>query len=325
MTSSIVIVLHGPADAAYAAELAGALSPHLAFPVALSLGAERPTQYGAGAVCVVLWTQDAASRALAGEIARAMHGAVSSALVCRLGQAPLPADFSANACIQVHQQAGAQDVATPLRNAIERRLQEWEERSAGPRRSARPSLDAAVAQASSASGGRRMVVRSAWGLAATMAVVGVAAPVVSDRAGAANIPPDQGAAPNEATVVSVAANATTAAPAVDAAGDVIEAAVAPVSYPAPDPLVEALAAQTAPEPVAAMTQEQAVMADEPELVLAAAALPELDPKTVEMIAAMAAGADMGDWKIEAVAPLTSVRHEKPGAAPEAPAKPVSGA
>jgi hypothetical protein len=70
MTSGIVFILHGPSDAPYAAELAEALSPHLAFPVALSADAQkRATQYGAGAVCVVLWTQDASTRAMAGAIA----------------------------------------------------------------------------------------------------------------------------------------------------------------------------------------------------------------------------------------------------------------
>jgi hypothetical protein len=322
MSSGIVFILHGPAEAAYAAELAETLSPHLAFPVALSPDVQRPTQYGAGAVCAVLWTQDAATRALAGEVARAMHGAVSNAIVCRFGRAPLPAELAANACVQAQPQVSAQDLAGPLRNAIERRLQDWEERSTGPRRSARPTLGAAVAQAPASSGGRRMVVRSAWGLAATMAVVGVAAPVVSDRAGAANITPDQASAPNEATVASVGTVNVAAQPEIDTGGQVAEAAIAAVSYPAPDPLV-ALIQQPEPEPaIVAVAHEAPVRDETAEALIATAAFdtPELDPKTSQAIAAMVASADVSDWKIEAVA-SPPARHAKPDAAPPAPAKP----
>lgn len=321
MTSGIVFILHGPAEAAYAAELAETLSPHLAFPVALSPDTQRPTQYGAGAVCAVLWTQDAAMRALADEVARAMHGAVSNAIVCRFGRAPLPEAFAANACVQLQPQASVQDLTAPLRDAIERRLLDWEERNTGPRRSTKPSLGAVVAQAPAASGGRRMVVRSAWGLAATMAVVGVAAPVVSDRAGAANITPDQARAPNESTVASVAAVNVAARPDIDAGGEVTETAVEPVSYPAADPLA-ALIQQPEPAPATIAVAHEAPVQDEAEALVATAAFdaPELDPKTSQAIAAMVASADASDWKIEAVAPPPA-RHEKPGAAPLAPVKP----
>ncbi len=295
MTSGIAIILHGPADTAYATELAEALSPILAFPVALQSGAERPVQYGSGAVCIALWTQDAAARGLASEVARVMHGAVSSALVCRIGSAPLPDEFSGNACIQVQQQAGARELGVSLGEAIARTA----ERNTRPRRSATPSLGANRTTSPGREGSGRIAVRSAWGLAATMAVVGVAAPVVGGRAGAANVTPDHTAAPTEAAVVTVRAAALAAQ-----SGRSRDQLNTTVQQPAP----EERAAVTAPEEfqLAAGPEASATIALDAQ---------ELRSGTSEAIATMVGAADGTGSKFEAVAPT---REEKPVAAHRSP-------
>lgn len=174
MTDGLVFILHAPDDAAYAADLAAALTPLAAFPFSISASESRQTEFGAGATSVLLLGSggDAGYAASAGAL-RDQNTVVCAPPGCAVPQSlrgytsiSLPADISA--------------AAGMLRDAIAAK------QSDAPTRSVAPLLTTPASPARDGGKGS-MLARSAWGLAATFVVAGVAAPVVGARAGASSV------------------------------------------------------------------------------------------------------------------------------------------
>ncbi len=317
MTSGITFILHAPADAAYAAELAEALSPISAFAVALPNAGARPTLYGMGAVCVVVWSKAAAAQGVA------LTG-LTNTVICSVGDAPPPRIVGSESIAHLRAQGAASADAPRLRSVIEDIQMRLAERST--RGSATPALAAAAHRGAiglSDNGKNRMAVRSAWGLAATLAVVSVAAPVVGARAGAANI-----AANDQDDAVSQIAATTPVeqvqAVALNDAGDIVQVASTPAVLRPVETEQELALASYVAETTSAPISIEPVSLEAVPVIEDIFARSTLDPKAAGVIAAMVAGTSaMSDWKIDASAPASQpVAALKP--AQEA-AKPTSGA
>lgn len=215
MTDGLIFILHAPGDAAYAADLAAALTPLAAFPFSISASESRQTEFGAGATSVLLLGSggDAGYAAIAGAL-RDQNTVVCAPAGCAVPQSlrcytsiSLPADISA--------------AAATLRDAIAAK------QSDAPTRNVAPLLTTQAAPARDGGKGS-MLARSAWGLAATFVVAGVAAPVVGARAGASSV-----------------ANANPLPQATETSGVMlvaqpVELAAAPPQHFEPPPLVELL-------------------------------------------------------------------------------------
>jgi hypothetical protein len=317
MISGIAFILHSPADEAYAAELAGALSPLMAFPVALKAdGDARPTQYGVGASCIVLWSRDMS--AYAQRVLAAMPQSFANALICRADDAHLPDALSASSVLKAQIAGNAAIDAPRVSEALARMRARFDEPVVGSRTTA-PALARAGSTVAPAPK-TRFAVRSAWGMVATMAVVGVAAPMIANRAGAAsNVPADT--ATTSAAATSVVQEA--AAIAVDNAGALVEAAqVAPPEAEAPVFQPAAMtAAREAPAVVDPTIETLTLMLQSPTSATLEAVAPlptfaedadTLDSNATAVIAAMVAGSDVSRWKIDATAVDTARSDQKPG-------------
>lgn len=301
MTNGIVFILHSAPDAAFAADLADAIVPHvaLAMPFTPDTGA-RQAAYGSGATCVVLL--DATMAAQPEAILASAPSATS--LICRGQGVALPAALSGYRVIEVQ---GALDAtATALRDAITNKQLEAAERNAGRRNSA--PAPAMRRTPSREIGKTSMLTRSAWGLAATIVVAGIAAPAIGGRAGATSVPPD--ADPSN--------GATGATDVVTVAQPVQVAAIAPRQLE-PPPLAELLEHIDASAPAAIEAAVPAFSAEEAappeEAVMASQAAPvdvqiEIKPDTL-----IAVVADAGQPKGGATHASTST--DKPHAAIEA--------
>jgi hypothetical protein len=214
MTDGLVFILHAPGDAAYAADLAAALTPLAAFPFSISASESRQIEFGAGATSVLLLESggDAGYAAIAGAL-RDQNTVVCAPPGCAVPQSlrcyssiSLPADISVAAVL--------------LRDAIAAK------QSDAPTRSVAPLL---TTQASPARDGGKgsMLARSAWGLAATFVVAGVVAPVIGARAGVSS------ATPLGVTTEAAASDVTLVA-------QPVEMDAAPPQHFDPPPLVELL-------------------------------------------------------------------------------------
>jgi hypothetical protein len=293
MTSGIVFILHGPADEPYATELAQSLSSQLpVFPVALGT-AQANTQFGMGALCAVLWSESVSRAGLTDAVAAALPETRANALLCRVGSARAPAQLAGMSGVQLNGGDVEAD-STALAAAVRAKLAELDGHSGKTRRKGalRSPEKRSKAVAPTNEGGKGGIVqRSAWGLAATLAVVGVAGPFVSDRAGATNM------AEPDASNETVSAGATTPVRLVEPAvspGGVVEAfgrgfsnQVVSYSPPAADPLEATLLAASR-EP-----------AFEEVATVALTELATADPKIELMLFAAAVDLGYGSWKIEA--------------------------
>lgn len=225
MTNRITFVLHSTADKEYAAELAEALAPLTAFPVPLDACSGRGVQFGAGAVCVVVWTQDLYQPELTDVVLAALAGSIANFVIFRAGARPLETlRQRAFACLP--EQGNVAADADRLREGITAQQSHAERQDRFGRPAQSPQIGR-PARPESQRGRRSMAVRSAYGLAVTLAVVGVAAPVIAGRTGSTTAEPDR-AAPLAA--------AATAAPTATGAELTAEEAV----------LIESSEASTAP-------------------------------------------------------------------------------
>jgi hypothetical protein len=142
-----------------------------------------------GAVCVVVWSGSALD-ARADVLHAVSHGA-PSAVICRVSGAPVPHEFDSAAFVVVDVAGDAQADAPLIREAVVQIGRGHADRSARPgrRRASLGSSAALYAEGPPPSKSRKLPVRSAVGLAATLAIVGVVAPTIGPR-GATSAEPD---------------------------------------------------------------------------------------------------------------------------------------
>lgn len=208
MADGISFVLHAAADEAYATALAGGLG---ALPLKLEPGRASSLQFGQGVVCIVVWSEALRPQS------EALLGALSSGVVqvVRTGDAALPDAWARFDVIDARDaEADAETLAAISQT----------HRVAAFDRSA---------QLQGAAGGhkQRFAARSAYGMAATLAVASLVTPFIMDRAqatdasGAGLLPPS---APAQGAGLLRASLAALSAP----AEDVVEAA--PTATPALD-------------------------------------------------------------------------------------------
>lgn len=201
MTNGIVFVLHTPAQAAAAAELADTLTSHVAMPMPLSLDAGvRGPAFGSGATCVLLWDPSLAAQAEA--VARIAPAATT--VICRSAGAVLPGVFANYTSVVAA--ASTIETAVALSEAVTRKHILSFEGANGRRATHSPAMRKTPARDVAKTS---MLARSAWGLAATVVVASIAAPAIGDRAGAASVRPDQdpAIAPNASTAATTIAYA----------------------------------------------------------------------------------------------------------------------
>lgn len=209
MSDGMVFILHAVADEKYAAALAAALAPVTAIPTALAESGARGVQLGGGAASLLIWTKNTAPFAAAA-LAALPFGA---AAVC-VGGVAAPEALRARALRVAEISGDAARDAEALRETIAALHAQLRARSMDNSRrrgSVAPRLAHGGAQASEAVTSRKspMVMRSAVGLGATLAVVGVVAPNISSRALATNMA-DAGAV--DATPTSAPSVLTAVAP-----------------------------------------------------------------------------------------------------------------
>lgn len=181
MTNGVVFILHSVPNAAFAADLADALAPLVALPMAFTPDstARRQAAFGSGAVCVVLLDQ-----VMAGQNEAIVRSAPSTtSVICRERGVALPLAFAAYSSVQVL--ATIEPTASALRDAITNKQIEAAERNVSRRPTHAPAMRSTPARDT---GKNSMLTRSAWGFAATVLVAGIAAPVIDGRAGASSVP-----------------------------------------------------------------------------------------------------------------------------------------
>jgi hypothetical protein len=176
MSDAIVFVLHAPADEAAAIELASALAPLRAQAVRLGEPASAAVRFGAGARCVLLWSAHA-SQLDASVLGAALGHDAATFILCR--GAINSTEFTARGFQVVEGSGDAAADAAKLQTVIADSTRG--ELSAGKMRSV---PHAAVTAETPVVKNRTLAVRSAVGLAATVAVAGVIAPVIGQRASA---------------------------------------------------------------------------------------------------------------------------------------------
>lgn len=195
MTNGLVFILHGPAEAGFAADLAAALSPLVAMPMLIT--ADRQTSYGSAATCVVALDHDLAARPLS----VALSAPINNTIICRGAGVALPAQLAGYASVDA-QPTLAASVAV-LADAIARKQSQAAENASRSRRTS-PSLAKRGAEVRETNK-HSLAVRTAWGLAATVAVASIAAPAIGGRAGASSVSVEPEALAPQANVVQVAA------------------------------------------------------------------------------------------------------------------------
>ena len=296
MTSGIVFVLHGFADEKFASELAAALAPLPALPVQLAPGA-RGVQIGGGAAAIVVWTQELCAPAMTRAVLAAVADAGSCVALCKGAVPPEALRSRVIACLPARADAAAD--AEQMRDVIAAAEQGAE----GTQRRTTPIIGRDSGTVQKRVG---MAARSAYGLIATLTVAGVVAPMISERAGAANVPPSD-TAPDTATTVAAAAPAAVAAPLV---AHVEEARVTPVSATRITEAADVVTANTTaagPQTPAfdewVLSNTTPVVAEAPMAapVDADAAAPAVDPKRAAFAAHLAAEASVRTAKPSAAA------------------------
>jgi hypothetical protein len=157
MSDAISFVLHAPADEAYAASLAGELG---ALTLKLEPGRASSLQFGAGVVCIVVWNDALACQS------DALLCALTSGVVMVARRADdLPAAWNAFDAIDAREPAA--DAAALAAIISTRRVAAFDR----------------AAQLQGAQGARQpLAARSAYGMAATLAVASLVTPFIMDRA-----------------------------------------------------------------------------------------------------------------------------------------------
>lgn len=179
MNNGLVFILHGPSRAGFAADLASALSPLAAMPMLIS--ANLNTSYGSGATCVVVLDRDLVEHPLSVVSSVPIAGAI----LYREAGIAVPTQLALYSSVDA--QATFEATISVVADAIVRRQSQAIDRAARTRHAA-PSLAKRGSDVRE-TGKHSMVVRSAWGLAATIAVASIAAPAISGRAGATGVSP----------------------------------------------------------------------------------------------------------------------------------------
>lgn len=218
---AIAFVLHGSADQQYAAALAEGLAPMVA--LATPFPQRGGAQFGSGAACVIVWSENAGVRAR--DISEALAHCRANVVVCRIGAASTPPEFSSAPFLVVDGTGEAARDTTNIREAIaaiDGRLSA--PHSSKQSRLNSPGLYSAPPAPSAERADKRMAVRSAYGLAATLAVVGFVAPSIGQRAVATGLDHD---AP--APAAPIAAPIPTQAAALASPSGGAQAAVQPIS------------------------------------------------------------------------------------------------
>ena len=224
MTHPFVLVLYGPDSVNYAYGLAKGLVSFNAIPVDITTTGGR-TRFGMGAICVVVWDAESASNAeFQSTLADALSSKSKSVLVCQRGDFAPPSFLGGGQLLKSGGSA-AVDIG---------RVRELVQAMSIDSEAASQATAAPVAS-------RGLATRSAWGVAATLAVVGVAAPAIGGHAIVRDNPPNE---PRTAAPVGARRSAPS-----DVAG-VIEAAT-PLSR----------AASAAPEREAPITTNSGAASD----------------------------------------------------------------
>ena len=188
MSNGMVFILHAVADEQYAVALAAALTPVTAIPTALAEDGVRGVQLGGGSASLVIWTTNTGSCAEAALMALP-HG---SAALCVPRGVMAPEALRARALRLVEISGDAGRDAEALRETIallHAQLRARNLENSRRRGSVAPRLAHGGAQASEPVATRKspMVMRSAVGLGATLAVVGVIAPNITNHALATDV------------------------------------------------------------------------------------------------------------------------------------------
>ena len=186
MSDGMVFVLHAVADEKYTAELAAALAPATAIASALPEDGARGVQLGGGAASLLIWSSQTNAEA-------ALAALPYAAAICSVRGARVPEALRARA-LRVVEVAGepAQDAAQ-LRDVMAELQAHLRARSLDNSRrrgSVAPRLGGVPVNAQSGDSRKPLLVRSAVGLGATLAVVGVVAPAITNRAQATNMAPE---------------------------------------------------------------------------------------------------------------------------------------
>ncbi len=159
MSDGISFVLHAPEDVAYAASLANEIC---ALPIKLDPGRAGSLQFGAGVVCIVVWSEALAPQ---GDV---LFGALTSGIVLvSRRNGVLPQSWSLFDVIDAREPAAdavqlAEIAATHRITAFDRAAQ--------------------IQGASSSKSGQPLAARSAYGMAATLAVASLVTPFIMERA-----------------------------------------------------------------------------------------------------------------------------------------------
>ncbi|MFT3729153.1 MAG: hypothetical protein QM759_15125 [Terricaulis sp.] len=262
MSSRLAFVLHRPENADYASALATALN---AFVAPMKDG----VRFGAGAICVLVW-DDAASRERGAEkqMLERLPAGVSNTVLCCIGQTFCPDSLRARAArfVNVSGRAdGDAAIVSALVDSVDEDLTALAKDRG--RRTNAPQLASRHANGTGATYRKSTFAgRSATGLVATLAIVGIVGPIVVSRPQATAAPnplPKPSAqpvhtqptrAPLPHAHVDVAA-AVHAAPAAVAPPSMTQHAPAPFS--AKTRVVSVHTAPPAPEPTAAEPQPTA--------------------------------------------------------------------
>jgi hypothetical protein len=172
MSGGVILVLHGHADAVYAANLARALAPLPAVAVRIDDAAAGPVQLGAGATCMVVWTPRFASECDVPALLRTLQDSFS--IVCSYQCQVVDAlRYRVREIVDICGIPGVD--AQVLRDVL----------GAQSERPVRmPAQIAAVSAAAAPGRGSSMLARSALSLTATLAIAGAVSPVIIERAAA---------------------------------------------------------------------------------------------------------------------------------------------
>ncbi len=285
----MVFVLHDAADDEYAKAIAAGLAPRVVFATPLPQ-ASVPTRFGAGAVCVVLWTPKLAAAQGLARVQAALPKAGGNVLICSVAGQDTPAALNDYGIMTMAGRADVDvdNVAAGL-DYIAAGMAEHDKLSRGHSKAA-PKLGASALAVNRRDG--NLAARSAYGLALTLAAAGVTAPLITQMAQASgeNVKSAAPPAPQLRLSMSETADAATvglATEIADSSTPSVDEWLTEPSSPAPITALE----RRAPEPVLLQTGAAPVeVAAASELLLATpffeapASLPvKAEPVVVEMV------------------------------------------
>lgn len=159
MSDGISFVLHAPVDAAYATSLANEIG---ALPVKLDPGRAGSLQFGSGVVCIVVWSEALAPQ---GE---GLLGALTSGIVLvSRRNGVLPESWSSFDVVDAREPAA--DAAQLAEIAATHRVTAFDR-------------SAQLQGGGSAASRQPLAARSAYGMAATLAVASLVTPFIMERA-----------------------------------------------------------------------------------------------------------------------------------------------